>query len=222
MGKSRGWPQAQDLEERPEEAAMRTRVYRLMVLFAVGLVSGCSGMRGQPFDPALAGREFYLCCNLRFNPERRAADSNYGSYRYDRSYTGGPMLAAGTRVRVVKVGSAAVEFQADDGQTYQLAFGYGRKQQTPAQYFQNILRPTNPMDGLKGVPGSIADAIREGRLVQGMTKEQTLIARGYPPAHRTPSLDANEWIYYDTPGFVDRVVFADGKIQSVTRGPAPE
>ena len=75
---------------------------------------------------------------------------------------------------------------------------------------------------MQGIPRGIADAMREGKLGQGMTKEQTLIARGYPPAHRTPSLEATEWIYYDTPGFVDRVVFADGKIQSVTRGPAPE
>ena len=202
---------------------MSARACRLMALLTVGLVSGCSGMRGQPFNPTLVGQDFYLCCNLRFNPERRAADSNYGSYIYSSSYAaGGPVLAAGTRVRVVKVGSSAIEFQSDDGQTYQLAFGYGRKQQTPAQYFQNILRTTNPMDAMKDVPRRIADAMREGRLVEGMTKEQTLIARGYPPAHQTPSLESNEWIYYDTPGFVDRVVFSDGKIHSVTRGPAPE
>jgi hypothetical protein len=105
---------------------------------------------------------------------------------------------------------------------YTLAFRYGRKQQSASQYFRKILRDTNPMDSVKDVSATIAAGIRAGRLVPGMTKEQALIARGYPPAHRTPSLEANEWIYYDTPGFVDRVVFAAGKIQSVTRGPAPE
>jgi hypothetical protein len=30
------------------------------------------------------------------------------------------------------------------------------------------------------------------------------------------------WIYFETPGFVDRVVFVDGKTESITRGPAPE
>jgi len=43
-----------------------------------------------------------------------------------------------------------------------------------------------------------------------------------PPAHQTPNLKDNEWVYYDTPGFVERVVFADDKIQSINRGPAPE
>jgi len=78
------------------------------------------------------------------------------------------------------------------------------------------------MDQLKELPDNIAAGIKDGRLVEGMTKDQALIARGYPPRHRTPSLELNEWLYYETPGFVDRVVFVDGKLQSVTRGPAPE
>ncbi len=195
----------------------------LMVPFVVVLLCGCSGMRGQPFDPTLTGGEFYLCCTLRFNPELRAADSNYGIYLYNRDYaTPGPMLTAGTRVEVVKVGSSAVAFRPAGSQaTYTLSFSYGSKHQTPKQYFQNIMLTTNPMDTTKDVPRRITDAIRDGQLVEGMTKEQALMARGYPPAHRTPSLEANEWIYYETPGFVHRVVFSDGKIQSVTRGPAP-
>jgi hypothetical protein len=35
-------------------------------------------------------------------------------------------------------------------------------------------------------------------------------------------LDANEWIYYQTPGVVDRVVFVDDRIRSISRGPAPQ
>jgi hypothetical protein len=124
--------------------------------------------------------------------------------------------------RAASAGNGIELVPEEGGPSYTIAFNYGRKQQSASQYFRYILRETNPMDTIRDASPTIAAAIRAGRLVQGMTKEQTLIARGYPPAHRTPSLEANEWIYYDTPGFVDRVVFADGKIQSVTRGPAPE
>jgi hypothetical protein len=197
--------------------------WNLIALLMLGLTWGCSGMRGQPFDPNLVGREFYLCCNTGFNPQFAASDANYAKYRSELGYSAGPMLAAGTRVRVTKVGSSGVAFHPlDSPTTYTITFSYGRKQLSPSQYFQNILREQNPVAAMQHVPRAIADAIHDGRLVTGMTKEQALIARGYPPAHRTPSLDANEWIYYDTPGFVDRVVFAGGKIQSVTRGPAPQ
>ena len=202
---------------------MNVHVGRLAALLALGLTWGCSGMRGQPFDPSLAGREFYLCCNTGFNSKFVASDANYKRYRSEQGYTPGPTLAAGTRVRVTKVGGSAVAFQPlDNPTTYTMSFRYGRKQLSPNQYFQNILRDKNPVDAMQNVPQGIAAAIHEGRLVTGMTKEQALIARGYPPAHRTPNLDANEWIYYETPGVVDRVVFADGKIQSALRGPAPE
>jgi hypothetical protein len=171
---------------------------RCLMVPLASLLFGCSDMRGQPFDPTLTGGEFYLCCTVRFSPELRAADSNYGVYLYNRDYaTPGPMLTAGTRVEVVKIGSSAVAF------------------------FRNILLTSNPMDSIQDVSRRIADAIRDGQLIQGMTKQQALMARSYPPAHRTPSLEADEWIYYETPGFVDRVVFSDGKIQSITRGPAP-
>jgi hypothetical protein len=196
---------------------------RCLMVPLASLLFGCSDMRGQPFDPTLTGGEFYLCCTVRFSPELRAADSNYGVYLYNRDYaTPGPMLTAGTRVEVVKIGSSAVAFRPVDSQAvYTVSFSYGRKQLTPTQYFRNILLTSNPMDSIQDVSRRIADAIRDGQLIQGMTKQQALMARSYPPAHRTPSLEADEWIYYETPGFVDRVVFSDGKIQSITRGPAP-
>lgn len=40
-------------------------------------------------------------------------------------------------------------------------------------------------------------------------------------ARRTPSVAADEWVSYQAPGFVDHVVFVGGKIQSITRAPAP-
>lgn len=202
---------------------MYARWRQVMALVAIGLSSACSATKGKPFDPGLANREFYLCCNMGFNPERAATDSNYGRYMFHQNYQAGPMLPAGTRVKVVEVGASGIAFQPDaEAVVYTLAFKYGRQQQSASQYFRNILRETNPMDSVNDVSFTIATAIRAGRLVPGMTKEQALIARGYPPAHRTPSLDANEWIYFDTLGFVDRVVFAGGKIQSVSRGPASE
>ena len=202
---------------------MSTLDRRLMTLLTLVVISGCSAMKGTPFDPSLVGRDYFLCCNIAFSTEFAASDANYGRYRSSEGYGVGPRLASGTRVHVTKVGSSAITFQPADSQTtYMLIFRYGQKQLSPGQYFHNILRDTNPMETLANAPRSIADAIHESKLVQGMTKEQALIARGYPPAHRTPSLDGNEWMYFDTPGFVDRVVFADGTIQSITRGPAPE
>jgi len=84
--------------------------WNLIALLTLGLTWGCSGMRGQPFDPSLAGRELYLCCNTGFNPQFVASDANYGRYRSELGYSSGPILAAGTRVRVTKVGGSGCPF----------------------------------------------------------------------------------------------------------------
>jgi hypothetical protein len=40
-------------------------------------------------------------------------------------------------------------------------------------------------------------AIKEGRLVVGMSKPAVIMSRGYPPEHRTPSLDVSPWVYWE-------------------------
>jgi len=173
-------------------------------------------MKSRSFDPTLEGRELYLCCNLRFNRDADASDANYA---YPEA---GTTLRLGTRVRIVKVGRRDIEFQAEgDTETYSLDLRFGRSVVGPAEYFRNILRETDPSVGLLTMPPLLADAISQGKLVAGMTKDQALMARGYPPFHQTPGIEGNEWIYYHTRGFIDRVRFIDGKIQSVVRGPAP-
>jgi hypothetical protein len=179
------------------------------------VAAGCASR--VPFDPALENRAFYLCCNLRFNQDHDATDANYA---YPDT---GITLPLGTRVRVTRVYAMSVRLRPEgDPNTYSLELRFGRNRISARQYFLNILRDEDPRGALVKVPPEIADAIRQGRLVAGMTKEQALMARGYPPLHRTESIAANDWIFYETRGFVDRVTFVDGKIQSVTRAPAPE
>ncbi len=38
--------------------------------------------------------------------------------------------------------------------------------------------------------------IQHGQIALGMTKEEVLLAYGYPPAHVTPSTDLNQWTYW--------------------------
>lgn len=43
---------------------------------------------------------------------------------------------------------------------------------------------------------STREAIRAGEMREGMSKEAVLLARGYPPAHRTASTEQDEWMYW--------------------------
>jgi hypothetical protein len=147
----------------------------------------------------------------------QATDANY---RYSGSSAS--RLPAGTRVLVTDVGRNRLFFRAEpDGQTYALYLQYGLAQTDAEAYFTDVLRETDPTAGLRGAPSTTADAIADARLVAGMTREQAIMARGYPPLHRTPNRADSEWLYYDAPGTGVYVTFAGGVITTVRSGAAP-
>ncbi|HWQ92447.1 MAG TPA: hypothetical protein VN673_12315, partial [Clostridia bacterium] len=58
-------------------------------------------------------------------------------------------------------------------------------------------------------------AIAEGKAVPGMGKEAVTVALGYPPKHKTPSLESNEWRYWSSRYGTFTVRFKDGKVAEV-------
>ena len=59
------------------------------------------------------------------------------------------------------------------------------------------------------------DNIKIGNMVNGMSKDEVLIARGYPPTHATPSIKINTWTYWRNK--FDRLVlqFDDDKLSNI-------
>ena len=57
--------------------------------------------------------------------------------------------------------------------------------------------------------------IRNGILALGMTKEQVVMTRGFPPTHKTPSLEIDTWTFWNNRFVSHPMVFQDGVL---TRG----
>jgi hypothetical protein len=53
-----------------------------------------------------------------------------------------------------------------------------------------------------------------------MTRDQVLMAVGYPPADRTPSLEATSWTYGGDSSAAFVVYFSGNSVSSVQRGSA--
>ena len=65
---------------------------------------------------------------------------------------------------------------------------------------------------IEQVPEPFATAIRNGEMRKGMTKELVLMARGYPPAHETPSIEGDRWVYWSSRFVKQTIVFTDGRL----------
>jgi hypothetical protein len=169
--------------------------------------------------PELANRDLYLCCNFWVSRRHTVSDANYSTYYVERE---GAMLPAGTRVRVVddETNELTLQFESLPGD-FSFAFQFGRARMAAGQYFRLILLDENPRTAMSSWPPDVVAAIDEARVQPGMTKEQTLMARGYPPFHHTPGIEADEWMYYDSPGFVTIVQFVDGRVAAFRHETAP-
>jgi len=164
------------------------------------------------------GHDYYVCCNLRFDDNRNATDANY--FYLDARVDN--VVSAGTPVRALAIRRGGLELQPNGSdRTYFLRFTYGAGYLTRSQYFSYILRDTAPTNSGSASDPKIAGAINDGVLVEGMTKDEALRSRGYPPFHRTSGIESDVWLYYDSPRTVTRIRFAEGKIARIEHGAAP-
>ena len=62
------------------------------------------------------------------------------------------------------------------------------------------------------------EAIKKGVVDAGMSKDAVIMAYGYPPTHKTPSLSNNSWLYWVARRGLLLVKFADNKVVSLKHG----
>jgi len=67
------------------------------------------------------------------------------------------------------------------------------------------------------LPSLDQEGIREGRVLEGMTKQGVILAIGYPPEHATPSTASDNWRYW-TGRFSTMVVqFQGGRVSNIQK-----
>ena len=153
--------------------------------------------------------EGYTCCNLHYDRDW-ISDANWSTF---------PMIPAGTPIKVLSYGwnRAAVEI---DGKNFHIGHDYGREDESLERYIRKLVVKDNPRERIAGYPDHIREAIRLGKVTPGMTREQALIAAGYPPTHATKILDTPVWTYWNSRFSRWSVVWdADGTVREVSTRP---
>ncbi|MBX2848662.1 MAG: DUF2845 domain-containing protein [Acidiferrobacterales bacterium] len=62
------------------------------------------------------------------------------------------------------------------------------------------------------IGGRFAKDIAMGVMRLGMTKDEVIQTRGYPPAHKTPSTDYDTWVYWSSRFVQLSLVFENGRL----------
>jgi hypothetical protein len=190
------------------------RITRLMA-GALVLAAGCWHPRAHVPHP-LDNQVRYLCCNLHYDKPEIT----------DMNFLHGKVIPFGTRVQIRKVDADRVEFETPGHPKISLVLKQGAGELTMDQYLDRIFLVDDPYTRLPKLPddGKAAaevDRMRrlleEGDVTIGMTRDQVLTAIGYPPAHRTPRLDAAMWTYWVDPEDTFEVYFEGDRVSRVQR-----
>lgn len=148
-----------------------------------------------------AGKEYYLRHCIWY--ENGTHDTT--------NYTRGALLPINTKVTLVEFSDGMVSIRVNStGEIVKIRNRDKYTKKSMNAIARNMLSASEV--SLKSVSKEFAEAIRNGEMKLGMTKQEVLMARGWRPAHKTSSLDQNTWVYWTSRFVTFTIVFKDGKL----------
>ena len=172
----------------------------LMVVFVMGCAPTAN--KTQTAEPTVSQpkvvpeKQLYTAYNIW---RMRSYNMKCINYKY-----GHDILPAGTKVRNVDIKRDSnqkkdmITFTTDaDNKIYNIYFTKNWHPGKSIRDYRDLMISTKNFEELtEGMNEKEITAIKEGVIVDGMSKNAVLVAYGYPPEHRTGSLYADRWIYW--------------------------
>ena len=133
---------------------------------------------------ATADGAAFTATNLRYE----------GDWISEVSWPNQAFVPVGSRLKVVDYGSNRVSVLVE-GRKMRMGIDWTRGKETIQQFVARATTNDDPRKTIAAYPEKVRDAIRAGRVIVGMTKDQVLYALGRPRVDFVPSLSMNEWKY---------------------------
>jgi len=152
-----------------------------------------------PQVSAVEGNSYFTRYNIWVERERHVTTN----------YSRGEMIPINTKVTLQLLGDKKMLLDID-GRTITVVNVKKHTQRSISDVASELLSPSQI--NLAAVPASIRGDVESGILRLGMDKEYALMARGYPPRHKTPTTKANTWVYWSSKFVQLTILFENGKI----------
>lgn len=177
----------------------------LLALFAAGPLFGASPSIGyfdtikKDPDP-VAGKTYYMRHCIKYENDEHVTTN----------YWRGSLLPINTKVTLVSIGSDSMTLKiVETGGHVRIVNKKSYSKKSIREIAKNMLAP-------KAVPiekfdKDVVAKILSGDVSRGMTKEQVIMSRGYPPGHKTSSLSDSRWHYWSS-RFIRQGLIFEGDI----------
>lgn len=182
----------------------------LAVAITLGLgMSGCGGSKVSPeVQESVKNQEKVYTKHGMF-----ITYGQYGQkYVYTTNYCSGQFIPVNSEVTYQDINKKQVKFSYN-GMSVMLRNMPKHSKTDMNQMMSRYFSKTKV--NLSKFTKSERKAIDEGRVETGMSKEAVLLARGYPPAHKTPSIKSDSWRYWVTRYNTQLVEFKNNRVSKI-------
>ncbi len=134
----------------------------------------------------------------------------------------GDFIGYGTPLQVVKSETSSYfnnsiitfkNLENDDLLTVKIS--HAKMMMTANDALRQLLTTKNREEINKSVTKKYLPMIEKGKVVKGMSKDDVIVAYGYPPKSRTSDITNNTWIYWNDENNSERIVFRNGKVVEI-------
>jgi hypothetical protein len=145
--------------------------------------------------------------------------TQYNAWAYKGNVTSdnfgvGTLIPFNTKVFVHKYADGRLILKYGD-KTFEVTANHSHGEKSHREFFAQYLG-AEPVDISKFSQVG-QTAIARAEVVRGMTKQEVLVSRGYPPKHATPDIFSNDWRYWTKRTRSFHVHFENGVVTSISK-----
>jgi hypothetical protein len=187
------------------------RLFATAALVSSSIAIGCRPPDVQPdpnaTHPLRASAEVYTLVNLHPDDDGELSSVNY--------LDDDELLPLCTPIRVTFLNTETLNFTVlATGKDYTFEF-HDTMKETPGENVAKFFGTECDASVVASLGEVDQQGIREGKVLEGMTKQGVLLAVGYPPEHRTPSLGEDTWRYWESKFDTVEVIFENGVVVKI-------
>lgn len=181
------------------------KIVSIVVLFITTLFIGCGSAIPVPAEKqALIDESTVLYSKVSMWTEKNRIDGT--------NYSVGLHLPVNTEVKVLAINAKVITLEINGEKISYLTSTKHTKVDSLAM-IDRLFSKTKT--NISKYSAATIENINNGTVAMGMTKEEVLLARGYPPFSATAGVKANRWKYWRNRWVTALVTFKDGKVSAI-------
>jgi len=186
------------------------RIYKVIILALISIaLNACSTYEvlDEGGKSMMNSSGVYTLTNLHPDPKR--------SRLYAVNYQQAGFIPLCTEVTLGAANKKLIKFTVNASEQKYVYYYHGSAGEPLMNHLTQYFGRKCNTDKVKGMSKIDQDGIAKGMAVKGMTRDGVILAMGYPPRHKTPSLDMDIWTYWKNRWATMTVNFKDGKVSQI-------